>query len=112
MHVVTHTRAIKLNFNGQKNRVESVDVLNNKQKILVKARKEIILSAGAFESPKLLMLSGIGPAEHLRELNVELVKDLPVGKTLYEHVAVFGPIFTMDYMKDNLTNSNDVIKSE
>lgn len=112
LHVVTHTRAIKLNFNEQHNRVESVDVLNKKQKLRVKARKEIILSAGAFESPKLLMLSGIGPAEHLRELHIEVVRDLPVGQTLYEHLAVFGPVFTMDYKSDGLINTDAVIKPE
>jgi choline dehydrogenase len=50
---------------------------------------EIILSAGAINSPQLLMLSGIGPADHLRDMGVAVVKDLPgVGKNLRDHPQV------------------------
>ena len=49
-------------------------------------RRETILSAGAIDGPKLLMLSGIGPAEHLREVGVEVVVDAPgVGENLQDH---------------------------
>ena len=50
---------------------------------------EVILSGGAVNSPQLLMLSGIGPANHLREVGVEVVHDLAgVGQNLHDHVAV------------------------
>lgn len=56
----------------------------------VRARREVILSASAFNSPKLLMLSGIGPAEHLRKHGVEVVHDLPgVGQNLQDHLEVW-----------------------
>lgn len=54
-----------------------------------RANKEILLCAGALQSPQLLMLSGIGPAQHLREMGVEVKVDLPgVGANLQDHAIV------------------------
>lgn len=56
----------------------------------VRARREVLLCASAFNSPKLLMLSGIGPAEHLRDMGLEVVHDLPgVGSNLQDHLEVW-----------------------
>ena len=52
------------------------------------AEREVILCGGAFNSPQLLMLSGIGPADHLRSVGIDPVIDLPVGKNLQDHLAV------------------------
>ncbi|WP_277208823.1 GMC family oxidoreductase [Isoptericola croceus] len=52
----------------------------------VAARREVVLSAGAIDTPKLLMLSGIGPAEHLREVGVDVLVDSPgVGENMQDH---------------------------
>ncbi|XP_035709623.1 glucose dehydrogenase [FAD, quinone] isoform X1 [Folsomia candida] len=57
-----------------------------------KVSKEVILSAGSINSPKLLMLSGIGPRDHLTEIGIETLVDLPVGKNLQDHIfSVVGP---------------------
>jgi choline dehydrogenase len=54
----------------------------------VRAEREVVLSAGVFGSAQLLQLSGIGPAEHLRSVGVEVVEDLPVGDNLHDHLFV------------------------
>ncbi|WP_225100019.1 GMC family oxidoreductase N-terminal domain-containing protein [Streptomyces sp. CoH27] len=55
---------------------------------VVRAEREVILSAGAYESPKLLMLSGIGPAAGLSALGIGFVREVPVGQGLQGHYMV------------------------
>ena len=54
----------------------------------IRAEREVIISAGAYNSPQLLMLSGIGPAGPLAGLGIPVVADLPVGRNLQDHVHV------------------------
>lgn len=57
--------------------------------------KEVIISAGVLGSPKLLMLSGVGPSGHLREHQIDLVADVPgVGQNLHDHMNVYGLSWT------------------
>ncbi|GBO37500.1 Transposable element Tc3 transposase [Araneus ventricosus] len=51
------------------------------------ARKEVIVSGGSINSPQILMLSGIGPKEHLEDFGIEVIADLPVGDNLQDHVG-------------------------
>lgn len=62
-------------------------------RLMVLCTKEVILSAGPIKSPHILMLSGIGPVEHLRGHGVPAVRDLPVGYNLQDHVALPAFVF-------------------
>jgi choline dehydrogenase-like flavoprotein len=55
----------------------------------IDAGREVILSSGTFNAPQLLMLSGIGPAAHLREVGIRCAIDLPVGKNLQDHLGAY-----------------------
>lgn len=68
----------------------------NGQVYEVRAKKEIILSAGAVNSPQILMLSGVGHAEHLNSLKIPVIADLPVGDNLQDHISLGGMVFTID----------------
>jgi choline oxidase len=85
--VLTDTRVTKVELDAE-NRAVAVHVVadNHGRQARIAAAREIIVSAGAIDSPKLLMLSGIGPAEHLREVGVEVRVDSPgVGSNLQDH---------------------------
>jgi len=67
-------------------RATGVEIVTEAGRETVHATREVILSAGAYHSPKLLMLSGIGPADHLKAMGVEVVCDSPeVGANLQDH---------------------------
>ncbi|EPC03061.1 choline dehydrogenase [Litchfieldella anticariensis FP35 = DSM 16096] len=71
-------------------RAVGVEYRQHGKTVRVQAKREVILAASAFNSPKLLMLSGIGPAEHLKRHGVEVVHDLPgVGQNLHDHLEVW-----------------------
>lgn len=71
-------------------RATGVEIEARGQMQLVKARREVIVAASSINSPKLLMLSGIGPAAHLRQNGIEVVADRPgVGQNLQDHLELY-----------------------
>lgn len=75
-------------FEGQ--RAVGVEYVQNGKTVRVRAEREVILSGGAINSPQLLMLSGIGPAEDLKALGIEVKQDLPgVGQNLQDHLELY-----------------------
>ncbi|KAL0130229.1 hypothetical protein PUN28_002070 [Cardiocondyla obscurior] len=93
LYIMKSTRADAILLDGT--RAVGVRVtLKNGTSIDVKASKEVILSAGSIATPQILMLSGIGPEKHLRDMGISKVVDLPVGKNLQDHVTWFGLYLT------------------
>ena len=90
--VITDTQVQKIIFNGKEATGISYKTTNGAI-IKVDALKEVILSAGAVGSPQLLMLSGVGPASHLKDHGITIIADMPgVGQNLNDH-----PDFVLKY---------------
>jgi len=71
-------------------RATGVEIEANKQIQVVKARREVIVAASSINSPKILMLSGIGPGAHLQENGIQVVADRPgVGRNLQDHMELY-----------------------
>ena len=73
----------------EQGRAIGIEFMQGDQKKRVFANAEVILSAGAYGSPQLLMLSGVGPADHLRKFGLDVKRDLPgVGENLQDHLEI------------------------
>jgi choline dehydrogenase len=89
--VRTGALAVALDFAGD--RCVGVTYIHDGRPQAVRAAGEVIVCAGAIQSPKLLMLSGIGDPTHLREVGVTVRVDLPgVGRNFHDHPLTIGPI--------------------
>ncbi len=90
LNIETGAKVQRILFEGK--RAVGVEYKKNGQIFQVKARREVILSAGAFQSPQILMLSGVGDSSELQRHNIPVVHHLPgVGKNLQDHPDfIFG----------------------
>ena len=94
LKVYNNTLAQKIQFRGRA--ANAVEVSSGGLEYVLNARKEIVISAGAFQSPQLLMVSGIGPRETLQGLGIPVLKDLAgVGQNLYDQ-AYFGATYPVN----------------
>jgi choline dehydrogenase-like flavoprotein len=85
--ILTQTNVLRINFEGQRTTGITLRDRNGQRQIGV--RKELLVCAGAIESPKLLQLSGVGPAALLQSLGIPVVSDLPqVGRNMREHFYI------------------------
>jgi len=93
------------NCNVRKTKIEGgratgVELSRGGQVYNVGATKEVILCAGAIESPRILLLSGVGPADHLSKLGIQVQSNIPVGENLQDH-----PMCLMEYVLRRPTKS-------
>ncbi|XP_043271046.1 glucose dehydrogenase [FAD, quinone]-like [Venturia canescens] len=86
----------KIIIDEESKRALGVEFVKEGETIRVWAKKEVILSAGAIGSPQILMLSGIGPREHLESFGIRVLRDSPVGENLQDHIAYGGLVFLLD----------------
>ncbi|GBP82187.1 Glucose dehydrogenase [Eumeta japonica] len=79
-------------------------ILETNKRIKINARKEVIVSSGTIGSPELLMKSGIGPKKDLKENNIGIIADLPVGENFHDHVMV--PLFISGVEQEKYLSRN------
>jgi choline dehydrogenase-like flavoprotein len=96
LRVLTNALVQRIAFDGR--RARRVLLRRNNEELTLRAEREIILSAGAYGSPHILMLSGIGRADVLNPLDIPAIVDLPVGENLQDH-----PFVLLNYLTDQTT---------
>uniref|UniRef100_A0A1B0GQD1 Glucose-methanol-choline oxidoreductase N-terminal domain-containing protein n=1 Tax=Phlebotomus papatasi TaxID=29031 RepID=A0A1B0GQD1_PHLPP len=106
LHIVAGARVTKILIDPYKRIAYGCIFLRNNKFQRVYATREVILSASTFNSPQLLMLSGIGPYDHLQEINVSCIQNLPVGRRMYDHMLFVGPSIILNTTRQsgNLQN--------
>lgn len=102
--VLDRSYVTKIEINTKTKEAEGVIFTRNNKNYIARNRKEVILSAGAYSSPQLLMLSGIGPLEHLKSLGIPVIENLPVGQNLHDH-TITPVVFSSNIT--NLTESTE-----
>lgn len=96
LQILLNSRVTRVLIDPQTKIAYGVEYLRNKKRFTAIAKKEVVLSAGAFASPQLLMLSGVGPMEHLEELKIPVIKNLPVGQFMQDHLTFVGLTFLVN----------------
>lgn len=96
LHIAMNAHVTHVIINPNTKTAQGVEFLRNGQRHTVRSTKEVILSAGSVNSPQILMVSGIGPKEHLQELKIPVIQDLRVGENLQDHIGLGGLTFTIN----------------
>ncbi|XP_076231843.1 glucose dehydrogenase [FAD, quinone]-like [Calliopsis andreniformis] len=97
LHVSLNTMVERLIIDEANKTARGVEFRIGTSRRVVYARRELILSAGAVQTPQLLMLSGIGPRSHLEEMRIPVIQDTPgVGENLQDHMAMSGLTYLID----------------
>ncbi|XP_074035201.1 glucose dehydrogenase [FAD, quinone]-like [Leptinotarsa decemlineata] len=96
LKIQTRSRVSKILVNPETKTAYGVEYIKNGKVYSALANKEVILSAGSLNSPQVLMLSGIGPKQHLEQFGIPVIQDLPVGVEMYDHPTFPGIFFRLN----------------
>nr|CAD7426591.1 unnamed protein product [Timema monikensis] len=96
IHIALKSHVMRILINPVTMRAYGVLFIRNGVRQIVLARREVILSAGAINSAQILLLSGIGPKEHLDKVGIPTLRNLKVGENLQDHVGMGGLTFLVD----------------
>lgn len=108
LHIMIDTRVTKLIIDPISKSTKGVELVRNRKRRRVNIRKEVILAAGTFHSPQLLLLSGIGMKNDLKKHGIKSIHELPVGKMMTDHLCHFGVTFVLNTTGNSLS-SNDFL---
>lgn len=106
--LLTNSYAIKIEIDPESKRATGVLFARGNKLYRVKANLEVIVCAGAFQSPHLLMHSGIGPSSHLESLGIPVILDLEVGTTLRDQSQYYGLVFSSNVSVPKYTQQQQI----
>ncbi|KAJ3645056.1 hypothetical protein Zmor_022744 [Zophobas morio] len=96
LHVSIRSRVTKILIDPNTKQAVGVEFYKNRRKHVVRATKEVVLAAGAINSPHLLMLSGVGPEDVLTKVRIPVIQNLKVGYNLQDHMAMSTLAFLLN----------------
>ncbi len=107
LDVVTGAKVVRVVV--ETGRATGVELVKGKRAVTVSANKEVVMSAGVFGTPQILMLSGIGPEQHLKDHGIKVIQNVPMlGENLHDHleahiqVETEKPVSLNKYLKPHL----------
>jgi len=109
-HIRKLTMVKRVIIDPNTKQTKAVEFVANGRTYTIGVNKEVILAAGAINSPQLLMLSGVGPKKHLTQVGIPVIRNLKVGYNLMDHIAGGGLTFTIE--KPYSIRTEDVLKRE
>ncbi|CAG9770306.1 unnamed protein product [Ceutorhynchus assimilis] len=105
LNISTHSHATKILINNVTKTAYGVEFSKNGQLYTATATKEVILSAGTIGSAQILLQSGIGPKDHLDEVDIPVIHDLEVGSKFRDQPGMYGLYFITNYTDPNVIKS-------
>lgn len=110
LHIINSAFATKVLIDPITKTTYGVEYLKNGILYTAHATKEVIVSSGAINSPKLLMLSGIGPKYHLKNLNIPVLENLNVGNNLQDHVTTDAFILSLSNKTSTAVSGQELLE--